>query len=278
MLLLETTIVMSTHSDEPHPNEAHSGQTQSRTVGEYQIKLNKKTSTELQEDFEQRFAREAHIRFILNLDSKNDSLEYHMTEHLRISGVYWALMAIDLVGGLHLMDKDSILKYVMSCYDEEIGGFGGSTHHDVHLLYTLSALQILAILGSLDNVDSTKITSYIKSLQRDDGAFMGDKWGEIDTRFSYVALNCLALLDTIEDQSNKEQLVSNENLVCKAVEFIGKCRNFDGGFGAVPGAESHAGQIFCCVAALAIANKVDDCVDKDVLGWLLCERQLKCGG
>ena len=29
--------------------------------------------------------------------------------------------------------------------------------------------------------------------------------------------------------------------------FIDSVRNFDGGFGAVPGAETHAGQIFCCV-------------------------------
>ena len=27
------------------------------------------------------------------------------------------------------------------------------------------------------------------------------------------------------------------------------CRNFDGGFGSVPGAESHAGQVFTCVGA-----------------------------
>ena len=35
------------------------------------------------------------------------------------------------------------------------------------------------------------------------------------------------------------------------------CRNFDGGFGAVPGAESHAGQIFCCVGALSIGRLYD---------------------
>jgi prenyltransferase beta subunit len=28
----------------------------------------------------------------------------------------------------------------------------------------------------------------------------------------------------------------------KAVSFIIKCRNFDGAFGVLPGAESHAGQ------------------------------------
>lgn len=55
------------------------------------------------------------------------------------------------------------------------------------------------------------------------------------------------------------------------------CRNFDGGFGAVPGAESHAGQIFCCVAALSIGNALH-LVDEDLLGWWLCERQCDSGG
>jgi len=30
----------------------------------------------------------------------------------------------------------------------------------------------------------------------------------------------------------------------KANAFVGACRNFDGGFGCVPGAESHAGQVW----------------------------------
>jgi geranylgeranyl transferase type-2 subunit beta len=55
------------------------------------------------------------------------------------------------------------------------------------------------------------------------------------------------------------------------------CRNFDGGFGAVPGAESHAGQIFCCVGALSIANSLH-LVDENLLGWWLSERQCDSGG
>lgn len=55
------------------------------------------------------------------------------------------------------------------------------------------------------------------------------------------------------------------------------CRNFDGGFGAVPGAESHAGQIFCCIGALSIVGRLDT-VDLDLLGWWLSERQCDSGG
>lgn len=51
------------------------------------------------------------------------------------------------------------------------------------------------------------------------------------------------------------------------VNFLRQCRNFDGGFGAQPGGESHAGQVFTCVAALSIAGALDEVVDADLLGW-----------
>ena len=38
-------------------------------------------------------------------------------------------------------------------------------------------------------MDVQKIASYVKSLEQEDGSFFGDKWGEVDTRFSYCALS-----------------------------------------------------------------------------------------
>jgi geranylgeranyl transferase type-2 subunit beta len=95
----------------------------------------------------------------------------------------------------------------------------------------------------------------VASLQQPDGSFAGDTWGEIDTRFTYCALNCLWLLDCTDEIDVKA-----------AVEFIGRCRNFDGGFGATPGRESHSGQIFTAVAALHLVDRLD-LVDGDLLSW-----------
>ena len=63
----------------------------------------------------------------------------------------------------------------------------------------------------------------------------------------------------------------------KAVSHVEACANFDGGYGVSPGAESHAGQIFACIGALAIAGRLD-LVDRDRLGAWLSERQLENGG
>jgi geranylgeranyl transferase type-2 subunit beta len=65
--------------------------------------------------------------------------------------------------------------------------------------------------------------------------------------------------------------------VTKAVSFVESCANFDGGYGVVPGAESHSGQIFTCLGALAIANRLDT-VNIDRLAAWLSERQTEEGG
>lgn len=65
--------------------------------------------------------------------------------------------------------------------------------------------------------------------------------------------------------------------VDKAVQHIVACQNIDGAFGTTPGAESHSGQVFTCVGALAIAERLD-LVDADKLGGWLSERQLPNGG
>lgn len=116
-------------------------------------------------------------------------------------------------------------------------------------------------------VESCSQGAVIAGLQdRATGSFAGDEWGEMDSRFLYGALNALSLL-------HLTSLVD----VPKAVAHVQACANFDGGYGVSPGAESHAGQVFTCVGALAIAGRLD-LVDKDRLGGWLSERQLENGG
>ena len=115
------------------------------------------------------------------------------------------------------------------------------------------------------------LTPDVASLQRPDGSFAGDAWGEVDTRFSSCALATAALLGRLDALD-----------VPAATAHLAACRNFDGGFGARPGGESHAGQAFTCVAALAIAATVHPpaaaVVETDLLAWWLAERQTPGGG
>lgn len=198
---------------------------------------------------------------------RKDTFEYWGMEHLRMSGVYWGLAGMASLGALdQVADREPLVAFVRSCYDPSTGGYGGNVAHDAHMLYTLSAVQILVMLGADDAIERAGVIRFVRHCQQADGSFVGDRWGEVDTRFSYCALCCLAILGALEALD-----------VAGAVRFIASCKNFDGGFGCVPGAESHAGQVFCCVAALAIACGMQH-VDADTLGWWLAERQVPGGG
>ena len=99
--------------------------------------------------------------YIKGLDNETDKFSYWVLEHLRMSGAYWGLTAMDLLSGLEEMSREDGIKFVTSCFHEETGGFSGNVGHDPHLLYTLSAVQIMCLFDALDQLDTDKIVSYI---------------------------------------------------------------------------------------------------------------------
>ncbi|GFQ85454.1 geranylgeranyl transferase type-2 subunit beta [Trichonephila clavata] len=220
---------------------------------------------ELNEKHPKKLLLDKHCDYISAYGKKKDDYEYCITEYLRLSGMYWGLTALDLMGHLDKLDKESVIDFIKNC-QHKCGGFGSSIGHDPHILYTLSALQILTMYDAVDIIDVEKTVSFIKSLQQEDGSFIGDKWGEVDTRFIFCSVASLALLNRL-----------NEINVDKAVEFVLSCMNFNGGFGCRPGSETHAGQIYCCLGILSITQQLHH-VKADLLGWWLCERQLPSGG
>lgn len=207
-----------------------------------------------------------HVAYIQSLGKNKDDLIYHLTAHLRINAIYWGLTALYLMKQKDALDREEVIDFVMSCWDDEAGGFGAHPDHDAHIHSTLSAIQILVIQNATDRLDVPRVTRFILSLQESSGVFAGDSSGEIDTRFLYCAVNALSLLGQLHQLD-----------VEKTVGYIKLCKNFDGGFGACIGAESHAAMVFVCTAALAILDRLD-VVDEETLSWWLAERQLPNGG
>ena len=87
-----------------------------------------------------------------------DTFEFYATEHFRLSGVYWGLAALWLLGRTELLDQQEIVTWVLSC-QKPSGGFGGSPRHDAHLLHTLSAVQVLAMYDQLDLLDASQVAA-----------------------------------------------------------------------------------------------------------------------
>uniref|UniRef100_A0A1A9UY94 Geranylgeranyl transferase type-2 subunit beta n=1 Tax=Glossina austeni TaxID=7395 RepID=A0A1A9UY94_GLOAU len=217
----------------------------------------------------QEFFYGKHVEYIENHGKDQNDYEFCMTEFLRMSGIYWGITALDIMNQLERLDRSSIIEFIKRCQCPSTGGFAPCENHDPHILYTLSAVQILCIYDALDEVDCDAIVRYVSSLQQRDGSFFGDCWGEVDTRFSFCAVATLTLL--------KRDLTTTIDIE-KAVSFVMTCCNHtDGGFGSKPGAESHAGLIYCCVGFLSLTQRLH-LLDVDKLGWWLCERQLPSGG
>ncbi|KAK6198578.1 type II proteins geranylgeranyltransferase beta subunit [Scheffersomyces amazonensis] len=216
------------------------------------------------------FIEDKHVQYVIDQDSHR-SFEYWLSEHLRLNGLYWGVTTLITMNKLDVLPENEVIEFVISCWDEKSGGFGAFPNHDGHLLSTHSALQILKIydndLKILDTKRS-KIISFVKNLQLEDGSFQGDRFGEVDTRFIYNAVSCFALLGEL-----------TPDITEPATKYILKCQNFDGGFGLVPGAESHAAQVFTCLAALAVVDSLH-IVQEDtrLIDWLSERQVLPSGG
>jgi geranylgeranyl transferase type-2 subunit beta len=71
------------------------------------------------------FHTNKHIEYIRKVSIDVESFEYLATQHLRMSGVYWGLTSMCLLG-LNLHEEEAsngLLEWVMNCQDVEIGGY-----------------------------------------------------------------------------------------------------------------------------------------------------------
>lgn len=217
------------------------------------------------------FTKDLHVKYIQELDLKitKQTYEYWLLEHLRLNGLYWGVMALATMDRLDALPQDEVVEFVLSCYDEKTGGFAAFPGHDSHVLTTLSGLQILFIYDRLDALSSDQkqqIVDFVLSLRLEDGSFKGDAFGEVDTRFVFVSVYILTILEALTPE-----------LAETASEFIMQCLNFDGGFGMLPGAESHAAQIYTCVGCLALCDELNRVNDKTPV-WLSERQVLPSGG
>lgn len=69
-----------------------------------------------------------------------------MTEFLRMSGIYWGVTALDLMGHADKIDQKSIVDFIKKCQCAITGGISPCEFHDPHILYTLSAIQVYTVV------------------------------------------------------------------------------------------------------------------------------------
>lgn len=89
----------------------------------------------------------------------------------------------------------------------------------------------MCIYDRLNEIDLESVAKYVSGLQQPDGSFFGDKWGEVDTRFSFCAVAILTLIVSVAFQFKSSNFIEiqinamKNHQICSFVEQNG-CDQF----------------------------------------------------
>ncbi|XP_020580732.1 LOW QUALITY PROTEIN: geranylgeranyl transferase type-1 subunit beta [Phalaenopsis equestris] len=219
------------------------------------------------------FDRERHVAF-LEMMLERLPEEYESQEINRLTIAYFVISGLAVLDALDRVNKDQLVRWVLSFQEHpksdadlkngQFYGFGGSAPPNTlvdgervsgnncsHLASTYCALAILKIVGySFSNCCIEPILVSMRELQLPDGSFMPIHTGaEADLRFLYCAAAICFMLNNWTGMDKT-----------KAKEYILKCQSYDGGFGLVPGAESHGGATYCAVSALHLMGYLETAI------------------
>ncbi|RVX13875.1 Geranylgeranyl transferase type-1 subunit beta [Vitis vinifera] len=183
------------------------------------------------------FDREKHVVFLQMMNQLLPS-DYQGQEINRLTLAYFAISGLHILGAL---DENHQMNIWVAA--GQFFGFHGSRssqfprddkgvliHNGSHLASTYCALAILKIVGyNFSCINSKSILTSMRNLQQPDGSFMPTHVGaETDLRFVFCAA---AICSMLENWSGMDKE--------KAKEYILNCQSYDGGFGLIPGSESH---------------------------------------
>ncbi|XAR66295.1 Protein geranylgeranyltransferase type I [Bertholletia excelsa] len=217
------------------------------------------------------FDRDLHVRFLEMMYDLVPSA-YQSQDINRLTLAYFVISGLDMLGALDRVDKDDVISWVLSLQahpknEAELNsgqffGFHGSRSSQFqpddnavwipngsHLASTYCALAILKTVGyDLTLVDSQSILKSMKNLQQPDGSFMPIHTGaEKDLRFVFCAAAICSMLENWTGMDRE-----------KTKNYIINCQSHDGGFGLMPGSESHGGATYCAVASLRLMGFLED--------------------
>ncbi|KAG8706532.1 hypothetical protein FRC09_002372 [Ceratobasidium sp. 395] len=113
---------------------------------------------------------------------------------------------------------------------------------------TYAAILTLAILrDDFSRLDKLGVQRFVANCQNSDGSFSSTTAEQVgDLRILYTAFVICYLLD---DWSTIN--------VPAALEFIQRCRSYEGGYGQSPDQEAHGGPTYCALAAMTLCPYVD---------------------
>ncbi|KAA3481807.1 geranylgeranyl transferase type-1 subunit beta [Gossypium australe] len=228
------------------------------------------------------FDRDRHVAFLEMMYNLMPH-HYQSQEINRLTLAFFTISGLHLLRALDRVDKDSVADWVLSFQahprsraelkNGQFYGFHGSRTSQFppdengvsacnsgHLASTYCALAILKTVGfNLLTIDKESILTSLRNLQQPDGRYASTyflcQWMLVPRQIFDLYIVLLidvsaAICLMLEDWSGMDRE--------KAKEYILKCQSYDGGFGLMPGLESHGGGTYCAVASLRLMGYIED--------------------
>ncbi|GER26257.1 ubiquitin-conjugating enzyme E2 [Striga asiatica] len=217
------------------------------------------------------FERDRHVLYLQMMYQLLPSA-YQGQEINRLTLAYFVVCGLNILSALDRIDKEEVINWVLSLQAHpknratlESGQFygfhgsrssqfqsndtGAASLNGSHLASTYCALAILKTVGyDLSLIDAELLLRSMKNLQQADGCFIPiHTGGEADLRFVYCAAAICSMLNNWSGMDRE-----------KAKEYIINCQSYDGGFGLIPGSESHGGATYCAVASLKLMGFLEE--------------------
>jgi len=138
-----------------------------------------------------------------------------------------------------------------------------------HLAPTYAAVLSIAIIGTpeaYELIDRAVLYRFLMSMKRPEGGFCMHEGGEVDVRASYIAMVVATLINILTPE-----------LRSQVADFVASCQSYEGGIGALPGAEAHGGYTFCGLAAMVLLEEASLLNLGALLEWIV-QKQMPIEG
>ncbi|OHT06841.1 Protein farnesyltransferase subunit beta [Tritrichomonas foetus] len=150
------------------------------------------------------------------------------------------------------------------------GGYSGLTYDNTHLVTNYSLIMSIGLIGTeeaFSMVDRDLIYKALLQLKCPNGSFRTTRDMENDIRATFVALLIADTLNILTDE-----------LTANVPEYVLSCNSYDGGFGPVPGVESHGGYVHCAVGAMYLLHQLDRLNLNSLMRWIAMRQMEYSGG
>eukprot|EP00924_Labyrinthula_sp_SR-Ha-C_P009329 snap_masked-scaffold_2-processed-gene-20.10-mRNA-1 protein AED:0.54 eAED:0.57 QI:0/-1/0/1/-1/1/1/0/358 len=206
-------------------------------------------------------------------EQKTSTIEQLVSSHIQNQALFWLISAAKIldIQLFTIDDKAKLVELLLSSLDteqEKVGVFlfGASPMHTGSILQTQHVLYCIFLLGdTLPQELAQNLFDTAVSFQTSKSSFSENPniVSLTDSRFIYSNLCTIYFLLLVHSELVFD--VAKLKQLNKAAESkIWSLQNFDGGFGGVPNSESHSAYTWTCVASLAVLQRINNFLDREV--------------